>query len=337
MKHILITGGAGFIGSNFIRYLLTRYPVRIVNLDLLTYAGSRDNLQALPEKGEHIFVHGDICDRALLRSLFREYPFDTVVNFAAESDVDRSIRSASACIRTNIEGTQALLDAATAAWMRSMPHEKASDASRRFVQISTDEVYGVAEEGTRFTERSPLAPNNPYAASKAAADLLIRAYRQTYGLPAIVTRSTNNYGAYQFPEKLIPLCVAYALQDKPFPIYGDGLQIRDWIHVDDHCAALDAVLQRGTPGEIYNFGGDCECDNLSVLRQILTIMDKPQDLLQFVQDRPGHDRAYALNSLKATAQLGWRPRKAFAAGLEETVRWYVQHRDWLEAALARAE
>jgi len=315
LGRILVTGGCGFIGSSFVRHVLTHNAAeRIVNLDLLTYAGDPDNLADVAADPRYEFVRGDICDFPLAASLMRRV--DAAVNFAAESHVDRSIAEPAPFIHTNILGTQVLLDAARETGLR------------RFVQVSTDEVYGSLGPAGRFTEDSPLSPNSPYSASKAAADMLVRAYRQTYGLPVIVTRCANNYGPRQFPEKLIPLFVTNLLEGRPATLYGDGLQVRDWIHVDDHCEALVAVLERGRPGEIYNIGARCELSNLDLTRLLLAELGKDQSLITFVADRPGHDRRYAIDNTKLCSELGWRPRTSFPEGLRRTVRWYRDNEWW---------
>ena len=313
---ILVTGGAGFIGSNFIRYMLEVHPdCEIVNLDLLTYAGNLANLADLETRENYRFVRGDIADAALLEGLLAD-GIDGVVNFAAESHVDRSIEDPGHFLRTNILGTQALLETAR---RRSIP---------RFLQISTDEVYGSLEGRGRFTEESPPAPNSPYSASKAAADLLCRAYWKTYGLPVLVTRCSNNYGPYQFPEKLIPLFITNALADEPLPVYGDGLYVRDWIYVRDHCSALDRVLHDGRAGEIYNIGADEERTNLEITGTILKALGKDAGLIRHVKDRPGHDRRYAIDSSKVQGELKWRPETSFPEGMSRTIEWYIANEPW---------
>lgn len=314
---LLVTGGAGFIGSQFIRYMSAKYPeYRIVNLDKLTYAGNLDNLKELDAKANYEFVRGDIADGGEVRKLIGEGGFDAVVNFAAESHVDRSIEDASIFVRTNVLGTQTLLEAARQAGVG------------KFVQISTDEVYGTLGENGYFTERTPLAPNSPYSASKAGADLLVRAYYETYGMNVNITRCSNNYGPYHFPEKLIPLLITNALQDKPIPVYGDGLNVRDWLHVRDHAAAIDRVLHGGKPGEVYNVGGHNERTNLDIVRFVLTRLGKPDSLITFVADRLGHDRRYAIDATKIREELGWEPSIFLEEGLAETVDWFVDNRDW---------
>ena len=334
MKRILVTGGAGFIGSNFVHYLLRREPDAelLVNLDVLTYAGNLENLIEAERDPRYYFVRGDVRDRELVEKLFTQYQFDAVVHFAAESHVDRSITEPELFLSTNVIGTQSLLDAAKRHW-NLHPNDKYSRDYRkgvRYLQVSTDEVYGALGRDGMFTETTPLSPNSPYSASKASADLVVRAYHETYGLPVNITRCSNNYGPYQFPEKLIPLMIHNALQDKPLPIYGDGQQIRDWLHVEDHCAAISAVLKRGQSGEVYNIGGNNEKANLEIVRLILTELGKPESLITHVKDRPGHDRRYAIDNTKITTQLGWKPAYTFAQGIRETIRWYLEHTEWVE-------
>ena len=312
---LLVTGGAGFIGSNFIHYILSEHPnCEITNLDKLTYAGNLENLRDIENDPRYHFVRGDIADRELINNLLHG-GYDTIVNFAAESHVDRSILDATPFIETNIKGTQTLLEGAR------------QYRVGRFIQVSTDEVYGSIDRGC-FTEESPLSPNSPYSASKAAADLLCRAYFKTHHLPAIITRCTNNFGPYQFPEKLIPLAITNALEDKPIPVYGDGLNIRDWIFVADHCRALDVVIQKGQPGEIYNIGGGNEKTNLELIRKLLELLDKPQSLIQFVTDRPAHDRRYAVDCARIATELGWKPAYSFEKALSTTVDWYLKNESW---------
>ena len=315
---LLVTGGAGFIGSNFIRYALKEHPDwEITNLDKLTYAGNLENLKDIQGQPGYHFVKGDIADRKLVDKLLGQ-EFDIIVNFAAESHVDRSILDASPFIETNVKGTQVLLEGAK------------KHGIQRFIQVSTDEVYGSIDSG-RFTEESTLSPNSPYSASKTAADLLCRAYFKTHHLPAIVTRCTNNLGPYQFPEKLIPLAITNALEDKPIPVYGDGLNIRDWIFVSDHCRALDAVIQKGKLGEIYNIGGGNEKTNLELIRKLLELLDKPQSLIQFVTDRPAHDRRYAVDCARIATELGWKPAYSFERALSATVEWYLKNESWWQS------
>jgi dTDP-glucose 4,6-dehydratase len=314
---ILVTGGAGFIGSNFVHYMLERYPrYTLINLDKLTYAGNLENLEDVEGNPQYNFVKGDICDRSIVESCVQQYDVDAIINFAAESHVDRSIVGPSIFVETNVFGTNVLLEVAK------------DNGIERFVQISTDEVYGSLGQEGEFSETSPLHPNSPYAASKASADLLVLAYHHTYGLPAIITRCSNNYGPYQFPEKLIPLMIANALSDKPLPVYGDGLNVRDWIHVRDHCAAIDKVLHEGKNGEVYNIGASSEWKNIELVKLLLRILDKPESLITFVKDRPGHDRRYAIDSTKMQRELGWQPSYTFEHGLRDTVRWYTENETW---------
>lgn len=313
---LLVTGGMGFIGSHLIRYLLKRHPTyQIINLDLLTYAGHSGNLQDMAGHDNLQFTKGDICDRELVDNIMSQ-GVSVIVNCAAESHVDRSIQKPSVFVKSNIEGTQVLLEAARKYQIK------------KYVQISTDEVYGSLGKTGFFTEETSLAPNSPYSASKASADLLVRAYHQTYQLPVNITRCSNNYGPRQFPEKLIPLMIIHALQEKPLPLYGDGEYTRDWLYVEDHCAAIDLVIHRGVDGEVYNIGGNNEKTNLEVAESILTLLDKPRDLIRFVPDRPGHDRRYAIDATKIQRQLGWQPQYAFEAGIAQTVQWYVTNQDW---------
>lgn len=339
MKKLLVTGGAGFIGSNFIQYILDNQKdlLFLVNLDLLTYAGNLENLEPVSDDPRYRFVKGDIRDRALIEKLFAECDFDTVVHFAAESHVDRSITEPEVFLTTNIIGTQILLDSAKRHWNLD-PGNKYSREYRpgvRFLQVSTDEVYGSLGKTGMFTETAPLAPNSPYSASKASADLIVRAYYQTYGVPVNITRCSNNYGPYQFPEKLIPLMIHNARQNRPLPVYGDGMQIRDWLHVKNHCSAIATVLEKGREGEIYNIGGNHEKANIEIVRLILKLLNKPESLITYVQDRPGHDRRYAIDNTKITAELGWMPVYAFENGIRETVLWYLNHPDWMERITGR--
>jgi dTDP-glucose 4,6-dehydratase len=315
---LLITGGAGFIGSNFARYILERHPsYQVFNLDKLTYAGNLENLSGLEKNSRHEFVQGDICDPEPVSS-FLQRGVDAVVNFAAESHVDRSILAASDFVRTNIQGTLNLLEASR---RYRVP---------RYIQISTDEVYGSLGSSGAFTESSPLTPNSPYAASKASADLLVRSYHHTHGFPGVVTRCSNNYGPYQFPEKLIPLLITNAMADLPLPIYGDGLYVRDWIHVWDHCSAVDAVLHHGRIGEVYNIGAREEKPNIEIAQLILRTLGKGTELITYVKDRPGHDRRYAMDASKLETQLHWKPQIRFEDGILETIDWYRQNVAWVE-------
>ena len=334
MKRILVTGGAGFIGSNFVHYILEHHDQLelLVNLDALTYAGNLENLSTVEHDTRYRFVKGDIRDRDLVEKLFCEYDFDTVVHFAAESHVDRSIVEPEIFLTTNVIGTQTLLDAAKRHW-RVDPEDKFSREFRpgvRYLQVSTDEVYGALGKTGMFQETTPLSPNSPYSASKASADLVVRAYHQTYGMPVNITRCSNNYGPYQFPEKLIPLMIHNAQNDKPLPVYGDGMQVRDWLHVFDHCAAIYTVLIKGRVGEVYNIGGNNEKANLEIVRLILKELNKPERLITYVKDRPGHDRRYAIDNTKITTELGWVPTYTFERGIHETIQWYLTHTGWVE-------
>jgi dTDP-glucose 4,6-dehydratase len=319
MKTVLVTGGAGFIASNFIRLLLSRGGRRVVNLDKLTYAGNRSTIAGFMEDASHLFVEGDIADAERVERLFAEHSFDEVVNFAAESHVDRSIEEPSLFITTNVLGVQVLLDA-------SVRH-----GVSRFVQVSTDEVYGSLGESGLFLEDSPLEPSSPYSSSKAAGDLLVGAWHRTYGLNTGLTRCSNNYGPYQYPEKLIPRMISQAMSDLPLPVYGDGSNIRDWIHVEDHCTAILAVLERGLAGRTYNIGGESERSNLQVVRSILRQMGKPDTLISFVEDRKGHDWRYAIDNARIVSELGWSPSYNFDVGLKSTIEWYLEHKSWWNA------
>jgi dTDP-glucose 4,6-dehydratase len=345
MRHILVTGGAGFIGSNFVRYVLeTDQDTRIWNLDALTYAGSMENLKEMKGADRHTFVEGDICDQALVEELLRKNRVEAIVHFAAESHVDRSIHGPAAFVRTNIEGTFSLLEAARKVWLQ----EKVVDLDQaRFHHVSTDEVYGsLHPEEPAFTEETPYDPSSPYAASKAASDHLVRAYNHTYALPTLITNCSNNYGPYQFPEKLIPLMILNALDGRPLPIYGDGQQIRDWLFVEDHCRALKLVLKKGRIGETYNIGGDNQPSNLEIVETLCELLDdleegspnKPhRDLIIFVKDRPGHDRRYAMDIHKIQHDLGWEPAMSLKDGLQTTVEWYLEQSDWVQAILKEKE
>lgn len=321
---LLVTGGAGFIGSNFIRYMANRYPeYEIINLDLLTYAGNRENLQDVETHANYRFVKGDIGDRNLVESLVGN-GVEVIVNCAAESHVDRSIKNPDIFVKTNIVGTHVLLEAAR------------KHKVKKFLQVSTDEVYGSLGETGVFTEETGLAPNSPYSASKASADLLVRAYHETFDLPVNITRCSNNYGPYQFPEKLIPLMITHALEDQELPVYGDGLHVRDWLHVEDHCAALDRVIHRGKDGEVYNIGGNNERTNLEIVKLILKVLGKSEELIRFVEDRLGHDRRYAIHSAKIQRELGWKLKYTLEDGLRQTIQWYLDNRDWWERIKKRA-
>jgi len=319
MRKILVTGGAGFIGSNFVRMILDeKTDCFVVNLDKLTYAGNLENLQGYLENENHKFIKGDICDGKLIEKLINEYKINSIVNFAAESHVDRSINEPKLFIETNVTGTLTLLEAAR------------DKKLERFVQVSTDEVYGSLGPEGKFTEDSPLCPNSPYSASKAAADHLTHAFGHTWGLKYNITRCSNNYGPYQFPEKMLPLMLNNALNDKPLPVYGDGLNVRDWLYVYDHCAAIWNVLTQAKPGEIYNIGGCNEKTNLQVIRTLLAELQKPESLITFVTDRPGHDRRYAIDASKIMTELDWKPTVTFEQGLKKTIRWYLDNKNWLE-------
>jgi len=312
----MVTGGAGFIGSNFIRYYLREHPDDdVINLDLLTYAGNLENLKDVEDNPRYTFVKGDIADPATIEGIVSG-GLDAVVNFAAESHVDRSIKEPGTFVRTNINGTLVLLNVSRQA---GVP---------RFLQVSTDEVYGTLGDSGFFTEATPIQPNSPYSASKASSDLLVRAYHKTFGMNVVITRSSNNYGPYQFPEKLIPLMVTNALEDKQLPVYGQGLNVRDWLYVEDNCRGIDAVLRNGKPGGVYNISGGNEVKNIDMVKSVLRILGKPESLIAYVEDRPGHDWRYAMKSEKMSTELGWAPEVDIGKGLENTVRWYVDNREW---------
>jgi dTDP-glucose 4,6-dehydratase len=315
--NLLVTGGAGFIGSNFIRYILNKYPeYRIINLDKLTYAGNLENLTGVDNDPRYAFEKGDICDKARVQVCVTRYEIDVIINFAAESHVDRSILGAAEFVQTNIVGTNVLLEVAKELKIK------------RFLQVSTDEVYGSLGSTGLFTEETSLHPNSPYSASKASADMLALAYQHTFGLPVVLTRCSNNYGPYQFPEKLIPLMIANALNDKPLPVYGDGMNVRDWLHVKDHCSAISEVLHRGKVGEVYNIGGNNEKTNIEIVKLILQNLGKSESLITYVQDRLGHDRRYAIDSAKIQRELNWTPAYTFEQGIAETIKWYVENQQW---------
>ena len=339
MKTILVTGGAGFIGGNFVLQMLTESDARIINLDKLTYAGNLDTLASVQGSPRHLFVEGDIGDRELIARLLRDYEVDAIVNFAAESHVDRSIDGPAAFIETNIVGTFNLLDGARAYWNGLAEPAK---AAFRFLHVSTDEVYGSLGPTGAFTETTPYAPNSPYSASKAASDHLVRAWHHTYGLPVLTTNCSNNYGPYQFPEKLIPLMIAKARAGEPLPIYGDGGNVRDWLYVTDHCRAIARVLEAGKPGEVYNVGGNSEKTNLEVVDTLCALLDEalPDSphrpharLKQFVADRPGHDRRYAIDATKLKRELGWEPQESFETGLRRTLAWYLDNQAWVQRVM----
>jgi dTDP-glucose 4,6-dehydratase len=345
MQNVLVTGGAGFIGSNFVHTLLASDPgVHIINLDALTYAGSLENLNDLPDPARHTFIRGDICDRPLLDDLFRRYAIDTVVHFAAETHVDRSILGPGQFIQTNVVGTFTLLEAARQAWLDGRP---LPTGQVRFHHVSTDEVFGsLAPQDPPFCETSPYAPNSPYAASKAASDHLVRAYFHTYGLPVTITNCSNNYGPRQFPEKLIPLVILNGVQGKLLPVYGDGQQVRDWLYVEEHCEAIRLVLQNGQPGQTYIVGGGNQPPNLEIIHSLCDILDEVspassgdphRSQIRFVTDRPGHDRRYAMDIRKIEQELGWRPRQSLHDGLLKTVTWYLDHPQWVSAILQSSD
>ena len=315
--NLLVTGGAGFIGSNFIRYILDKYPeYSVINLDKLTYAGNLENLTGADKDPRYAFEKGDICDKARVQLCVMRYEIDAIINFAAESHVDRSILGAAEFVQTNIGGTNVLLEVTKELKIK------------RFLQVSTDEVYGSLGLTGLFTEETSLHPNSPYSASKASADMLALAYQHTFGLPVVLTRCSNNYGPYQFPEKLIPLMIANAMDDKSLPVYGDGMNIRDWLHVKDHCSAIDEVLHRGKIGEVYNIGGNNEKPNIEIVKLILQNLGKPDSLITYVKDRPGHDRRYAIDSSKIQCELGWQPSYTFEQGIAETIKWYMNNQAW---------
>lgn len=319
MPTLLVTGGCGFIGANFIRWQLPTYSdQKIVNLDKLTYAGNPENLADVASDPRYTFEHGDICDREFIDRVLKDHKPDLVVNFAAESHVDRSILDSGPFVRTNIVGTQVLMDACRAV------------SVQKYLQVSTDEVYGSLGAEGFFTEETPLAPNSPYSASKAAADLLVRGYVHTFGFPAVITRCSNNYGPYQFPEKLIPLFISNALRDQALPVYGTGENVRDWIHVLDHGRGIDAALRRGRVGEVYNFGGHSEVRNIDLTLTLLELLGKPKTLIKYVADRPGHDLRYAIDCAKAETELGWKPQHNFRDGLRETIDWYLANTAWID-------
>ena len=338
MKTLLVTGGAGFIGANFVLQAIAD-GLRVINLDKLTYAGNPDTLASLKDNDRHVFVHGDIGDRELATRLLAEHRPDAIVNFAAESHVDRSIDGPAEFVQTNVVGTLALLEAARDYW-RSLDSD--AGAAFRFLHVSTDEVYGSLGDEGQFTETTPYAPNSPYSASKAASDHLVRAFHHTYGLPVLTTNCSNNYGPYQFPEKLIPLIIQKALTGEPLPVYGDGRNIRDWLFVGDHCSAIRRVLDAGRVGETYNVGGNAERENITVVKTICALLDQRrpladgqprESLITYVTDRPGHDRRYAIDSSKLQDELGWRPSQTFDSGIEQTVDWYLANQAWSQRVL----
>ena len=339
MKTLLVTGGAGFIGGNFVLGTLAQGGWRVVNLDALTYAGNRDTLAEIEGRADYVFVHGDIGDAGVVKRVFAEHAPDAIVNFAAESHVDRSIDGPAAFVQTNVVGTLNLLECALAYW-RALPLERQDGF--RFLHVSTDEVYGSLGPIGRFTEDSPYQPNSPYSASKAASDHLVRAFHHTYGLPVLTTNCSNNYGPFQFPEKLIPLMIQKALAGEPLPVYGDGRNVRDWLYVGDHCAAIRRVLEIGRVGEVYNVGGDAERENIHVVKTICALLDerrpladgrRRESLISYVKDRPGHDRRYAIDASKIKRDLGWRQTESFETGIARTIDWYLEHQDWVGRVL----
>ena len=331
MKNILVTGGAGFIGSNFVHHMLKNHDYNIINIDSLTYAGNLDNLTDVENDPRYTFLKTDIRDREALTEIFEKYDIDTVVNFAAESHVDRSITEPEIFLTTNVIGTQTLLDVAKRFW-KVAPDDKYSREFKdgvKYLQVSTDEVYGALGKTGMFEETTPLSPNSPYSASKASADMVVRAYHETFGMPVNITRCSNNYGPYQFPEKLIPLMINNCKAEKSLPVYGDGMQIRDWLHVSDHCSAIDTVLHKGKIGEVYNIGGNNEKANIEIVKLIIKTLGKSEDLIEYVKDRPGHDRRYAIDNTKITTQLGWAPAYTFEQGIAETIEWYLANEAWM--------
>ena len=333
MKTILVTGGAGFIGSNFVKHMLEKYPeYKIINIDALTYAGNLENLKDIDDNTNYEFIKVDIRDRDKIEEIFKNNNIISVVNFAAESRVDRSIEEPEVFLTTNIIGTQVLLDIAKKHW-KVNPEDKYCKEYKpgvKFLQVSTDEVYGALGETGMFVETMPLMPNSPYSASKASADMIVRAYNETFGMPVNITRCSNNYGPYQFPEKLIPLMINNCLKEKDLPVYGDGMQVRDWLHVSDHCSAIDTVLHKGRDGEVYNIGGNNEKANIAIVKLIISTLGKSEDLIKYVKDRPGHDRRYAIDNTKITTELGWEPAYTFEQGMKETIQWYLENTEWIE-------
>lgn len=333
MKTILVTGGAGFIGSNFVKLMLEKHPeYRIINIDALTYAGNLENLKDIDNNPNYEFIKVDIRDREKIEEIFKNNDIASVINFAAESHVDRSIEEPEVFLTTNIIGTQVLLDTAKKYW-KVNPNDKYCKEYKlgvKFLQVSTDEVYGALGEAGMFVETMPLMPNSPYSASKASADMIVRAYNETFGMPVNITRCSNNYGPYQFPEKLIPLMINNCLKEKDLPVYGDGMQVRDWLHVSDHCSAIDTVLHKGKDGEVYNIGGNNEKANIEIVKLIIGTLGKSEGLIKYVKDRPGHDRRYAIDNTKITSELGWEPAYTFEQGMKETIQWYLENTNWIE-------
>jgi dTDP-glucose 4,6-dehydratase len=333
MKTILITGGAGFIGSNFTKFMLKKRPdYKIINLDALTYAGNLENLKDAIDHDNHVFIKADIRNRQIIDEIFQAYNITFVVNFAAESHVDRSIEDPEIFLLTNVLGTQVLLDIAKKHWKVNPSDKYCKEYKQgvKFLQVSTDEVYGALGKTGMFTETMPLMPNSPYSASKASADLIVRAYNETFGMPVNITRCSNNYGPYQFTEKLIPLMINNCLKEKDLPVYGDGMQVRDWLYVTDHCSAIDAVLHKGKNGEVYNIGGNNEKTNIEIVKEIIKKLGKSEKLIKYVKDRPGHDRRYAIDNTKILTQLGWEPTYTFEQGMREAIEWYLENTKWIE-------
>ena len=329
MKNLLVTGGCGFIGSNFVRLVINELPsVNLINLDKLTYAGNLENLADIKSGRHYTFIKGDICDKALVAKVLVSHKIDTIVNFAAESHVDRSILGPEDFITTNVYGTHVLIELSRKIW------SKDGFAGKKFLQISTDEVYGSLGKTGKFKENTPLTPSSPYSSSKASADLIVRSYFSTYGYPALISRCSNNYGPFQFPEKFIPLMIVRALNNEPLPVYGDGKNIRDWLHVMDHCKAILAILEKGRLGEVYNIGGVNEWRNIDIAKLILKKLGEPGSLIKFVKDRPGHDRRYAMDASKIIRELGWKPGHDFESGLDETLEWYRAHSDWWKSVMS---
>lgn len=333
MKTILVTGGAGFIGSNFVKLMLKKHSdYKIINLDALTYAGNLENLKDIYDNPNYKFLEVDIRDREKVEDIFQNNDITFVVNFAAESHVDRSIEEPEIFLTTNIIGTQVLLDTAKKYWKVNPKDKHCKDYKPgvKFLQVSTDEVYGALGETGMFVETMPLMPNSPYSASKASADMIVRAYNETFGMPVNITRCSNNYGPYQFPEKLIPLMINNCLKGKNLPVYGDGMQVRDWLHVSDHCLAIDTVLHKGKVGEVYNIGGNNEKANIEIVKLIIGTLGKSENLIKYVKDRPGHDRRYAIDNSKITTELGWEPAYTFERGMKETIQWYLENTEWID-------
>lgn len=335
--NILVTGGAGFIGSNFVKIMLEKYPdYNIINVDTLTYAGNLNNLKDIGIQSNYQFLKVDIRDREKVEEVFKNNDITSVVNFAAESHVDRSIEEPEVFLTTNIIGTQVLLDVAKKYWKKK-PNDKYDKEYKqgvKFLQVSTDEVYGALGKTGLFVEDMQLLPNSPYSASKASADLIVRSYNETFGLPVNITRCSNNYGPYQFPEKLLPLMINNCLHGKMLPVYGDGMQVRDWLHVSDHCSAIDCVLHKGKDGEVYNIGGNNEKANIEIVKLIINTLNKSENLIKYVKDRPGHDRRYAIDNTKITTQLGWKPEYTFEQGINETIQWYLDNTEWTEDVIS---